>query len=685
MRFTPLNKSSRVAGAPPGATTRANTQKATGRARTPKESGRGPRRSTARSVRLRSGSAPAATACAVLCALLVSALVAIPEASCQESAPDTTAAEGKSARDWLPHGTYQTNYDVNRTVQSWTQTFNTPYSIGNLRINSNVSYGYSTDSNNERKTVNRIARTSFNYLPLEGLKLGLALDVTRNNMETPTADTRSKTDREKIQLTGEYSFSPLDEWTMNVSAKTGGVDELLENRTVGRQGRGRSSSADFRSNYKPWEFMTWGLDLGTDVTSLDSEDSKTGLKTKDKNTGESYRTSFDFRPGNVWGASLGLRRLESQFQYPKEEEQETKTGLSNAGDVSFWIKPLDKMNLNLSASVERKTIDFAVERVRSTLTEVESFNGDFSYELFGVRMETRMSWDDQRSEYGSGPEVPISVLSQAGYLYTRSLQGSLSRNLGKKVEARANADISLRSYDFDDKENNPDDRDLLNQNLSLDATYTPTRKFSTGLGLSKRTSELVYISPEKSTNNREAETYAVTANFTYRMSPTTSISQNTRMSADYSFYEFSDERDFLLRNTILHTVLRTRVMRGVGLVFIHDYRHQDQGGVSRRGGTVYYGRTGDNDRHDLTVMVDYEPVSGVNMTVSQRFQQDKRFSISEEDRTLVGESERAELLARMNVKYKITDNTNFDGRFERMDSSAEGRYWRVTATFRRNF
>lgn len=621
-------------------------------------------------------------------ALVVCSSMALftPAAYCQGPNPDTTVAiEPGLSRDWLPHGNYQTSYNVNRTVQTWNQRFITPYSVGKLQLNTNVSYSHSTDSNNDRKTVNRIARTSFNYLPVEGLKLGMSFDITRNSMETPAVSARTKTDRDKVLLTGEYSFSPLESMNTTLSAKTGGVDELLENRTVERSGKGRDSSFDLNNTYRPWQFLTWGVRLGGDLTSLDSKDSKTGLETKDRNTKETYSTTLNVKPGTKWGASLAMNRAQSQFQYPKAEAQETKTGLSDGANLSVSLRPVDKLNLDLSARSERTVIDFDLERIRSAVTETKAVNGTMSYELYGVRLESRMNWDDQRSEYGSGPDVPISVTSQAGYLYVRSLSGSLNRAIGEKLEARAAGTITLRSYQFDDTENNPDDRDLLNYTLSFDLTYTPSRKYKTGLGLSKRVDRLIYVSPEKSSNNREGETYTVTADFTYNMSRTTTITQNARMSADYSFYDFSETRNFLIRSTTLHTVFRTTLLRKIALALIHDYRYQDQGGVTREGGTVFYGRTGDNDRQDMTIRLNYEPVSGVKLSVSQRFQEDKRFSIDGDERTLTSDKNRAKLQAKVDVKYKIANNTDVDGKFERIESTVEGKYWRIAATFRRNF
>jgi hypothetical protein len=219
-----------------------------------------------------------------------------------------------------------------------------------------------------------------------------------------------------------------------------------------------------------------------------------------------------------------------------------------------------------------------------------------------------MSWEDERSEYGSGPGVPVSVTSQAGYLYSRKLSGSLKRKLGKKLELKGVGNISLRSYVFDDKENNPDDRDMLNYAMSMDVTYEPALKYKAGLGLTKRVDRLVYIKTANSTNNRERETYTVSANLNYQRSSRTSISQNLKLSADYSFYEYSQSRDFLIRSTDLFTTFRTRLLNRIGIQLLHNYRFQDQGGVTKAGNTVTYGRTGDNDRHDMTIKMDYSPV-----------------------------------------------------------------------------
>jgi hypothetical protein len=619
--------------------------------------------------------------------VVIASIAFCPGSICAQpaGADSTASAETPKARDWLPHGTYQTNYDVNRTVQTWTQTFTTPYKFDKLQLNTNVNYSYSTDSNNDRKTVGRVARTSFNYLPLTGLKLGMSFDITRNSMETPTTNTSTKTDRDKVLVTGEYSFSPIENMSTTVSGRTGAVDELLENRTVKRSGVGRNSSLDIANSYKPWESLVWGVKLGGDLTSLDSEDSNTGLETKDRNTSESYSTSLNLTPSSRWRANVSLTRVESQFQYPKKEAQETKSGFSEGGAVSLNVKPLNKMNIDISAKSDHREIDFAIEKTRSTVTKVKSADGNLTHEMYGAKIEGRMNWENQRNEYGSGPDVDINVLSQAGYLYVRSMSGSITRPVTRRLEAKATGSISLRRYEFDDTENNADDRDLLNQNVSLDLTYTPSRKYRVGLGLSKRVDRLIYVSSKKSSNNREGETYTVQASLSYRMSPTTSISQNTRMSADYSFYEFAGNRDALIRSTSLHTVFNTKLLSRIGLALVHDYRYQDQGGVTREGGTVYYGRTGNNDRHDMTIKMDYEPVNGVKIAASQRFQEDKRFSIDGDRRVLTSENERVELLGKMEIKYQIAEDTMLDGRFERVDSTVEGKFWRITASFRRNF
>jgi hypothetical protein len=631
--------------------------------------------------------------CACASALLLLLSFLSREAACDPALPDSAAdpelrpGGAGVSQDWIPHGSYQTDYNVNRTVSTWTQGFNTPYQFGRLSLNNNVTYTYSADSNNDRRTDNRIARTAVKYNPLGGLDLGVAFDLTRTNMTTPDVTTKTKTDRDKVQLTADYHFSPLENMATTFSAKSGSVNELLENRTVERSGKGRNSTVGMTNSYKPLDYMVWNLNASGDFTSLDSRDTNTGLKTKDENSIKSYGSTLDLTPSQKWDLSLSLNRVQSQFQYPRQEAQETKLGLSNDGDLNVSLRPIDKLSLQLSAGLQHKVIDFAIERIRSTLTDERSFGWVLSYEfLGGTKLESRMTWKDERDEYGNGPEVPVSVLSQAGYLYTRQLSGSLERGLGEKVKARAVGNISLRSYQFDDKVNNPDDRDMLNYTLGLDLNYNPAPKYSAGVGFTKRADRLVYIKGENSSNNREGETYTVSADLNYRRNSYTSISQVLRVNADYSFYEYSDTKDFLIRSTDLHTVLRTKLLNKIGLQLIHDYRFQDQGGVTRTGSNVTYGRTGNNDRHDMTVKMDYAPVNGVKLEISQRLQNDKRYRLDEAGtRTLTSDNDRVELLGGLDVMYKVSDTTTVNGNFQRIDSTVEGRYWIATAAFKRAF
>jgi len=618
--------------------------------------------------------------------LLVALLLCPPRPSGAAAAgAPADSAGGSSIERWLPHGSYQTGYTVNRSVQTWTQTFSTPYTYGKLQIRSNVNFSYSTDSNNQRKTIGRTSRTSVNYTPVGGLKLGLAFDLTRNRMTTPAISLKTKTDRDKVLLTGEYSFSPLSGMNTTISGKAGSVDEFLENRTIERTGRGRDTSFELQNTYKPTDALTWSLKLGRDMTALDSKDSRTGLKTKDENIQESYTTALSYRPGPGWSINLSAGRLRTRFQYPRQDVQETKDGLANNFSLQVNLQPIRNLNLGFSAKADQSDIDFKVERIRSTSSKSKSFAGNLSYSLYGFKFDTSLNWEDKRDEYGSGPDVPVSVTSQAGYTYTRSLTATLSRSLGNKVTARGALLITLRRYEFDDKENNPDDRDFLNRSLSLDITYRPSPRYKAGLGLARRTDELVYVDPRRSANTREGQTYTVSADFTFNMSSTTSITQSVRMNADYSFYKYSSTRNLLIRSTTLHTVFTTKPTRRISLALVHDYRHQDQGGVVREDGAVFYGKTGINERHDMTLKLGYEPVRGFKIFASQRFQPDRRYSIEDGRRLPQGGTDRVELMGGVQAKYKFSEGAVLDAKAERVDSTIEGKYWRVNATFSRTF
>jgi hypothetical protein len=232
---------------------------------------------------------------------------------------------------------------------------------------------------------------------------------------------------------------------------------------------------------------------------------------------------------------------------------------------------------------------------------------DGRFLLAGWNLESRFSLTNSRSEY------PTRAAT-GGYgesLKVATIDGTLTRNLTRKILLRATGAVNLNSYRYfiiGNYPNPPVDRDQYRQNYRIETQYNHSALFNSGLVLDVTRNLLVNLQAGSTASNTEATAYRAEWRWSYRLLPGLTATQSNSISADYMRYVFMPANDRLSLDystaTSLNAVLTPRFTMDIR----HNAKHQPSGTYTRFVDGLYYlSRSEVNDNATLSARLGYAP------------------------------------------------------------------------------
>jgi hypothetical protein len=242
-------------------------------------------------------------------------------------------------------------------------------------------------------------------------------------------------------------------------------------------------------------------------------------------------------------------------------------------------------------------------------------------------LDSRFSLGSTRSEYPTRAfHQPDSVLGGYGEAVTAAtFDISASRNLGKRLLLKATGNVSLNAFrDFIiiAYKNLPVNHDQYRQEYRLDAQYTMSPRFNSGVALDVTRNVLVNI-PAKSTGaNNEVRNYRADWRWSYRMMPGLTASQSNSIEAEYKHYNFkppgNDQASLgYSSSTTLNAVLSPRFTMDIR----HNLQHQPKGTYTLFPDGLYYmSRTEVSDNYTLSARLSYQPFPALSLNLQPDYQ-----------------------------------------------------------------
>ncbi len=583
---------------------------------------------------------------------------------------------------WTPefHPNYKLTHTRDQDVSSWTHAFNMIYPF-----TPNVSFRAS--SNIVLRENEALSRTNTQETWNAGLDIavssaiGTGIRFTRTNQEDvrnkgESNEVRSFRERESVNLTTDYKKTLMNDIGLTLGA-TGGIES-------NKYGDVKSKGATQRINAG----ITYAapLGVGTDFRYNSSHSLLDSEQGSLKSTDESFEHNLSGHVEYDWmdnGFAVDMRRGTSSKEYPKDQQTEKRIGNSEALDFKADLELVENLSTAVGLSYSRTSVSYMLEPSKDNDMRTRATNASIGYTMGGTRFTAELRSEKKRSNYFD---------TQTGDSYSNSATASMSRDFGDKLGATIRGRTSLVSHHYDDIEANDQDRDLFDQEGTLQVDYTPRSDITTSLFVKLREDNLIYIRRSRTGDNKTSQTYSIQPSITKRFGPKVAVTQKYELSADYTFYTYDSDSNFLIRNFTVSTSLDWSPIGRVRLSVDHRYRSQDEGAyVEDEFGVERYGKNSERDDNNLDLRVDYKLFGVVSLVIVQKLSYQKKWDIEDGARELAWEKFDTSLSGKAQADYQLDNGAKISftvGRIYRDASNITDRQrevWDITLNIDKTF
>jgi hypothetical protein len=547
----------------------------------------------------------------------------------------------------------QLKIDKRKDVTNWDTKINV-----NRRVSPKIRFSLgATLHTQENTTLNRSdsndgTSASLKYQLSEDIGFSLrynsAVTGYRYNLKSSEPDeTRRK---QNVSVSADFDKQLTSALSFRLGTSAGSTQNSYA--SVSNEGSQQDISAAL--SYSPSEDLKASVSYNARRLLLDSQVDSSGtavFSSKDRTFSQDLGVSVNYSvlPGikiNV-DASQGDNRKQNPDPNLKQQETENKT--SRRAGVSASFDLLEWATWSTSVDFSESQARFALQSGRNNAIRNSSLKGSAKVLPWrGATVNLGGAREVTRSEYES-PDTGSDI--------HKSLSFKLSQNLGQKADMDVTALIDLVSVFYDDKEENPKDRDRLNRRVSSSVSYQPWDNVKTRLAGEFSEDQTIYIKEERSISNRKNRKYRLSGDYDITTYFDVTVSQNYDISAVYASYEFDEPNNTLVRNSNLTTQFKVPLARKVNVNIGHRYQFQDQGKYSEEGGNRLYARSSEKETHSLSLTCRYNPVKSVNIVAKQTYRIQSNWSYDDGEKSLDYEIATSDISGRISFNYTIGERT----------------------------
>lgn len=613
---------------------------------------------------------------------------------------------------WNFHPSYNSSVDVNRTATNWSQGFRWDREHKRLKVeNSWDMHIQNEKARNDFRGRSGRSNTRLEYAMERwgSWSTGANVDLKRNfNGTTLDRTVDNGLGSNLFVTTGILSglvrrLTGIPQSQLEWKATgTAGVNEDTDIRQIENQGvAGGLRSSDstyasgseraFESQLRFNRGATWKVDANARLGSA-NQDSRT--QRWDMATPDSFgiveanndNSSKRFSMNAAWMKNDKNRvtftgrynQESSQFYSALIRARDATDGTDQAMSLDLQTSPLWGIQLGLKGenafnnqNYEVGTLDRGKRRT-SVESRMNFTTGPSLGPLSGIESKTEFRWENSDYMFESSSDYQGR---------DRRLRQDLRRVLGERVVALVSGEGLLTQSVYKDRSQ---DRDELRWLLDGALGYRPSSTLETRLTMQWQQRQTINIPSKNARNSNTQNTYRIGAEFNMQMSETMRLSQRYTMTADYSFYDFNENNNGLIRTTEVRTNFVSTVGAKARLDAEHSFRFKDSGQYTRDGAGAprLYGKATEETYQYLTVTTRYDFTSGFDLHASQRMEVRRTKQLLTKKLT---ETKKLLFTGGVNLNHRFSQDFGLNVRADQTRSTSERSYWRVTASIDRLF
>ena len=578
------------------------------------------------------------------------------------------------------HPNYRLEHKRDQDVASWVHGFTLNYPVSE-KISFSSTANINTRTNDASNRLNRQETWTAGLDARVSSAITTGLKFRRNKHvdvrnEGETNETRSAREKESVKLSTSYNKVYMQGLDVSLGATAG----IEKNRYTDVRSKGGTQGITGKLGYSPMENLSTSFSYTGNHSLLDSEQGN--LRSKDESIGHDLSGHIDYD----WQAhrfAVDVRRATGTQQYPKQEQTEHKEREDESTAVTADLELFEGLGAKLSFSYSRKQQYYRVEPTRNSDIAARGVKAHITYDLGETSFKTDLSSDRKRND---------TFDVRTGDNYTHTLSASLAHTFTEGLDVSIRGRMSLLSVHYDDSEANDKDRDLFDREATLTVNYKMRKDITTGLVVRVRDDQLIYIRRSRTGDNKTTQKFAIEPFIRKTFSPRFGASQKYQLSADYTFYRYDTDANFLIRNMSIITGLNWKPFNPLELGLEHTWRVQDEGSYSKdEYGVEGYGRSSERIDQKFGITLGYKIGDLISIEVRQNLGVQNKWKIEEDGKTPVLDKFDTSIVGRASTEYSLPDGTALKISIARTHRNAtniserQREVWNISANLSRTF
>ena len=517
--------------------------------------------------------------------------------------------------------TYSSNYSVQQTSSNWANTadYNLVRGAFFLRNSTNIgieryrSGGYTQI----RDSRNAQTESGWRFSPNFSLGGRANLDRFSNNGGRASTSTEGETKN-------EYQFSMRSRQlpAKGLTSEANVFGGLLDLAGFQQEKRGLSGDVNGRIRYTRGTWLahdTQGQITGNRARTRGGTNSSARLTTADfSNNLRGTLGLFQSAPASL-NVNYALRNI--RVETPSADSVVRVRTNSKNLDIAGRLRLDNERYANI-------TRHFGTNRQAS----VQTPSSQNSRSEDGWSTSGRLSWrqfslDGNFNLSRANSEYPRRVVT-GGYAEasrSRAVDGTLTWNLSRQVNAKLTGNVRLDSYRYNvigRFPSPPVNRESYQQSYRLDANYIRSERMNSTIGMTVSRSLFLNLPAASTAANSETREYRADWRWSYRIFTGLTATQRNQVSASYTLYTnpSSQANNRLGIDYSSYTTLNAVVTPRFSMDLTHNARYQPSGNYVRYpDGFEYLRKSDENQSFSLQSRVSYTPFTGISLLIQPEY------------------------------------------------------------------
>lgn len=347
--------------------------------------------------------------------------------------------------------------------------------------------------------------------------------------------------------------------------------------------------------------------------------------------GDSVRVDFDYTDFNSDETLADQKRGSAGGQIVGAENLFRERKLTDSRVMSFgldtWV--LSGLNVKVSAQHAENSTQYNVASTLSSRNVSDVLSGSLNYKLFtGTTVGMKLSNGETLKDIANGGTRSYDEKRKSASL---SLRHQFSRTFSTEFSASSNLTQSF----FVRYDENPRDKDQLDNSITARVVSSPFSKLQTSFGVTVLQSEIVNIDASVSDQNQLRTKYDLQPKLTYTLNDRVNVEQNYGLAIESTEMTYKTDENVLDRNITFSNKVNARLTEKLRGSFYYALHLHDRGSYlpEFEGGERFL-RIDRKDRNDKTeINVDYQITDHIRLTATHEYS-------VKSDRTVATDSER---------------------------------------------